>query len=177
MKKLEPRQRLFVLEYLRDLNATQAAIRAGYSKKTARSQAADNLTKPNIKREIDKAIKKRSQRTEITADMVLNELSIIAFSDLKNHIEINDDTGAMRAKEFREMPGNSSRALEMIREDRMIREDSKGNDSIINEKVTFKLHSKTAALEMLAKHLGLYERDNDQRKPSLFKIVYEGEEK
>ncbi|MBE3131295.1 MAG: hypothetical protein IMZ54_11370, partial [Acidobacteria bacterium] len=81
---------------------------------------------------------------------------ILGRSDLQNYIEINDDTGAIRAKGFAEMPPGASRALEMIREDRMIREDSKGKDSIINEKVTFKLHSKINALELLGKHQGLF---------------------
>lgn len=156
-KKNAPRRDLFVKEYLVDFNATQAAIRCGYSKKTARFQGCELLTKPNIRKAIAAAIEKRSLRTQITADRVLQELAIIAFSDIQNYIEINDDTGAIRAKGFDEknMPKNASRALESITENRTIHEDAKGEDSIINEKVTFKLWSKTEALKLAMQHLGM----------------------
>jgi phage terminase small subunit len=154
--KLGPRQRLFVHEYLVDLNATKAAERSGFSKKTARQQGARLLSKVNIQKAIQAALKKREKRTEITQDRVLKELAICGFSDLKNYIDIDPDTGAIRAKGFGEMPQYASRALESIREDRMIREDAKGKDSIINEKVTFKMHSKLTALELIGKHLGMF---------------------
>lgn len=69
--ELGPRQAAFVREYLVDLNATQAAIRAGYSKKTARSVGQENLTKPDIKSAIDAALNERAKRTEVTADYVI----------------------------------------------------------------------------------------------------------
>jgi phage terminase small subunit len=154
--KLGLRKRRFIQEYPVDLNATKAAERSGFSKKTARQQGARLLSNVNIQKAIQAALKKREKRTEITQDRVLKELAIVGFSDLKNYIEINDDTGAIRAKGFGEMPEGASRALESIREDRMVREDAKGEDSIINEKVTFKLHSKLNALELIGKHLGMF---------------------
>jgi phage terminase small subunit len=156
-KKSSPRRDLFPQEYIVDFNATKAAIRCGYSKKTARSQGSELLTKPDIQKAIAAAIGRRSKRTEITADRVLQELAIIAFSDIQNYIEINDDTGAIRAKGFNEksMPEGASRALESITENRTIREDAKGEDSIINEKISFKLWSKTDALKLAMQHLGM----------------------
>lgn len=74
MSKLTAKQSLFIKEYLVDLNATQAAIRAGYSKKTARQAGAENLSKPAIKDALDKAIKKRAAKVEITAEKVLKDL-------------------------------------------------------------------------------------------------------
>ncbi len=73
-KKLTPKQSLFVKEYLVDLNATQAAIRAGYSQKTAGSVGAENLTKPEIASAVQEEMDKRSERTEITSDYVLNTI-------------------------------------------------------------------------------------------------------
>ena len=70
--KLNAKQQLFVEEYLVDLNATQAAIRAGYSKKTAKEMGYENLTKPHIADAIVKAKDKRSKRTQIDSDYVLN---------------------------------------------------------------------------------------------------------
>lgn len=68
---MTPKQSAFVNEYLIDLNATQAAIRAGYSEKTARQTAAENLSKPDIAEAVQKAMNERAERTEITADYVL----------------------------------------------------------------------------------------------------------
>ncbi|WP_198536599.1 terminase small subunit [Paenibacillus sp. DMB5] len=78
---LTAKQKLFATEYLVDLNATQAAIRAGYSAKTAGSVGQENLTKPEIKIAIKKAMDKRSERTEITADMVLQHWREVATAD------------------------------------------------------------------------------------------------
>jgi phage terminase small subunit len=71
---LNQRQRRFVAEYLIDLNATQAAIRAGYSEKTARSVGSENLTKPDIAAAISAGVRKQSERADISAQDVLNGL-------------------------------------------------------------------------------------------------------
>ncbi|MFW5438107.1 terminase small subunit [Paenibacillus apiarius] len=78
---LTAKQNAFVQEYLIDLNATQAAIRAGYSAKTARKIGQENLTKPDIQKAIQEAMGERSERTEITADMVLRRWWDIATAD------------------------------------------------------------------------------------------------
>jgi phage terminase small subunit len=78
MSELTPKQQRFVEEYLIDLNATQAAIRTGYSEKTAKEQASRLLTNANISRAIEEAVKSRSERTEITQDYVLTGLKEVA---------------------------------------------------------------------------------------------------
>lgn len=103
-KELTPKQHAFVREYLVDLNATQAAIRAGYSKATAGSIGQENLTKPEIAAAIELAMAKRSKRTEVTQDRVLQELARIAFGDVRKIFtddgrllspgEMDDDTAA-----------------------------------------------------------------------------------
>jgi len=70
--KLTPKQKMFCKEYLIDLNAAQAAIRAGYSKKTAKEQGHRLLTNVHIADYVQKNMNKRSEKTEITADYVLN---------------------------------------------------------------------------------------------------------
>lgn len=74
MASLTPKQERFVLEYLVDLNATQAAIRAGYSERTARQTGAENLAKPVIAAAIQEAQAARAARVEITAEWVLRQL-------------------------------------------------------------------------------------------------------
>lgn len=82
---LTEKQKRFVEEYLVDLNATQAAIRAGYKEKTARTIGAENLTKPDIAAAIQKAIADRQERTAITQDMVLKELAVIGFGKASDY--------------------------------------------------------------------------------------------
>lgn len=77
--KLTDKQSLFVKEYLVDLNATQAAIRSGYSEKTAQAIGAENLTKPVIAEALQKAMDERAKRVEVNQDYVLETiLSTIA---------------------------------------------------------------------------------------------------
>ena len=77
LKKLTGKQTMFVKEYLVDLNATQAAIRAGYNPKRAYSMGWENLKKPEIDVAIQKAMIDRGNRTEITADKVLTDIELI----------------------------------------------------------------------------------------------------
>ena len=83
MPKLTEKQKRFCEEYLIDHNATQAAIRAGYSAKTANRIASQNLSKLDIQNYLELLMQERSKRTEITADSVVNEIAKIAFSDAK----------------------------------------------------------------------------------------------
>ncbi len=78
MAKLTPKQQAFVDEYLISLNATQAAIKAGYSPKTARQIGEQNLSKLDIKRAISDAQQKRIQRTQVTQDEVISGLLLEA---------------------------------------------------------------------------------------------------
>ena len=81
MAKLTPKQRRFVAEYLVDLNATQAAIRAGYSPKSAARIAVELLNKTHVQAEIRKAMADREERTGVTQDWVVQELYKIAHAD------------------------------------------------------------------------------------------------
>jgi phage terminase small subunit len=93
MRKLTPKQQRFVDEYLIDLNGAQAAIRAGYSEKTAKEIASENLTKPNVIEAVSAAQAARSKRTQVDADWVLERLETEAKADLA---DIYDDSGALK---------------------------------------------------------------------------------
>ena len=104
MKKLSPKQNLFVQEYLIDKNATQAAIRAGYSAKTAEIIGFENLRKPKIKEKIDYELATEAERLGITRQRVLDEMARCAFFDvrklfnadgsLKDILDLDPDTAA-----------------------------------------------------------------------------------
>lgn len=89
---LTDKQRRFVDEYLIDLNATQAAIRAGYSEKTAYRTGADNLRKPQIAEAVAKAKSQRSERTKIDADWLLRRLADEAEADVA---DLYDESGQL----------------------------------------------------------------------------------
>ena len=99
MANLTPKQQRFVEEYLIDLNATQAAIRAGYSEKTAKSIGQENLTKPDIQKAIEEAQNKRQKQTQIDAAYVLKRLVEIDQMDV---LDIMDDDG--NVKPLRDWP-------------------------------------------------------------------------
>lgn len=90
MSKLTPKQQRFVDEYILDLNATQAAIRAGYSEKTAREQGARLLSKVNIQAAIQELMQERSEKTRVDAQYVLDRLHQIDQLDVG---DILDDAG------------------------------------------------------------------------------------
>lgn len=93
MANLTPKQQRFVEEYLIDLNATQAAIRAGYSEKTAQEIGSENLSKPMVAKAIADAQLKREERTKIDADYVLRRLVEIDQMDV---LDIMDDQMKIR---------------------------------------------------------------------------------
>ncbi len=152
MAELNDKQKRFCEEYLIDLNATQSAIRAGYSKKTAYSIGDENLRKPEIKDYISKLKNNRSERTEITADMVIQELAKIGFADIKNYFE-----GDEAQKDITTLDNKLTAAVSSIKVT-----ESSGKDWSKTTK-EFKLHDKVKALEDLGKHLGVFEKDNKQK--------------
>lgn len=139
--KLTPKQKRFVDEYLIDLNATQAAIRAGYSPKTANEQAAQLLAKLSIQNYLHKRQSERVQRTEITQDRVLQELAAVGFARGTDYAEIAPD-GTVRLIPTEQLSGQQRAAVLGIRETR--------------DGVEIKLADKVRALELLGKHLGLF---------------------
>lgn len=156
---LTAKQQRFVDEYLIDLNATQAAIRAGYSKKTARQIADQNLSKLDIKAALEKRMQSRSARTEITQDMVLRELAKIGFSDIRKVVRWGET-------QVRMVDGEEGEAEDMVPYHGLalidstdvddataaaIAEVSQGRDGL-----KVKLHDKKGALVDIGRHLGMF---------------------
>jgi len=150
---LTAKQQLFVLEYLVDKNATQAAIRAGYSKRTAKQTGTENLSKPIIKTEIDAELEKQKARITFTADQVLEELARIGLSDMSDFIEI-DEGGAIRALPLNTLAEGKSRIIKKVKEKRTIKSTPEG-DQILDSTYEFELCDKVKSLELLARNMGL----------------------
>lgn len=142
---LTEKQKRFVAEYLVDLNATQAAIRAGYSKKNADKIGHELLGKTRVSDAIQEAMNERSSRTEITQDMVLRELAAIGFSKATDYVNIQD--GVVRLKDTDGMTDAQKSAIASI-------EDGKYGAKV-------RLHDKVRALEKLGEHLGMFHGKSD----------------
>jgi phage terminase small subunit len=142
---MNDKQQRFCEEYLIDLNATQAAIRAGYSPKTAKEQGCVLLTKPNIRSCVDKALAERSKRTGINADRVVRELARLGLINATDVINADDAT----------LKGDAGRddtaAIASVKVKIIPTEDGE----IVEREI--KLHDKNKSLELLGKHLGMFE--------------------
>lgn len=141
---LTAKQKLFVREYLIDLNATQAAIRAGYSVKTAEAIGHENLRKPKIAKEVEKAMSEREQRTEITADRVLKELAKIGFANMSDYTTWGPKGVAL--KDASTLTLEQAAAISEVSE----------TITEAGGSIRFKLHDKISALEKIGKHLGMF---------------------
>lgn len=150
MDELNPRQRRFALEYLVDLNGTQAAIRAGYSKKTAAEQSTENLRKPHIRAFLDRALERREARLEIKSAAVLAELARIALADVGSAF---DDAGNLLP--IKQIPEDTRRAISGVDIEELWEGRGDEREHIGNlRKVKF--WNKVASLEALGKHLNLF---------------------
>lgn len=141
---LTKKQKMFIEEYLIDLNATQAAIRAGYSPATAKDIGCENLAKPNIRVCIDRAMAERSKRTGANAARVVEELAKIAFV---NTGEVIDTKNAM----IKDSATDEDKAA--IQSVKVKTFSTESGDSVERE---IKMADKIKALELLGKHLGMW---------------------
>ena len=160
MPKLEKRQQLFVDEYLIDLNATQAAIRAGYSPHTANEQGSRLLANVKVKNEIGKKMAVRSRRTGINQDRVLLEIAKIAFVNPIDVINMDEATvynGADR---------DDTAAIASVKVKRIPTEEG-----CITEREV-KIHDKLKALKMIGDHLNMWNKsENDETAEKITKLL------
>lgn len=141
---LTDKQERFCQEYLVDLNAMQAAIRAGYSEATAGAIGHENLNKPEIQERVAELMKERSDRTKITQDRVLAEIAAVAFYR-PSRVLVTSPSGDV----FMDYSKAEAEDLDMITE--VKRTPGKFGDSVAIKRV-----DKLKALEMAGRHLGLF---------------------
>ena len=150
---LTSKQFIFCKEYLIDFNATRAIIKAGYSKNSAETQGSRMLTNVKVKAYITKHKAERAEKLDITADKVLKEIANVAFFDIRN---IFDGSSLKQVSDLEE---KTARALSSVKS-RIEKLDGEN----FAEVVEVKANDKLKALDMLSRHLGLYEKDNEQNK-------------
>ena len=150
--KLSPKQARFVEEYLKDLNAAGAVIRAGYSKRNAKQKGYGLRELPKIQAAITAAIQARSKRTDADADAVIAELNLIAFSNMLDYMSIRDDGTVVL--DFSGVDRDKAAAiLELVVDEYT---DGKGDDARPAKRTKFRLADKKGALVDIGRHLGLF---------------------
>jgi phage terminase small subunit len=162
--KLTPKQARFVQEYLIDLNAAQAAIRAGYSAKTARVIGHEILTKPDIAAAIEKAMAERAERTRLTADWVVEELRKLAGANMLDYMKSTPQGDPYL--DFSALTRDQGAALHEVTVEDYV--EGRGEDARAVKRVKFRLHDKQVALVSLGRHLGIF--DQKARKPTKVKV-------
>ena len=152
---LSPKQEIFCLEYLVDLNATQAAIRAGYPQKSARSMGHKLLSNEKVQERLKVLFDERRARLEVTGDNTIKELARLAFSDLKDFARWGQRRVLVKQGKGKRRKGVMFNFVDFINSDQVdgaqvqsVKIDKHGQASI-------KLYDKTKSLETLARHFGL----------------------
>lgn len=157
----------FCDKYFETLNGTQSAIYAGFSEKTARSQASQMLDTDQVQEYLDQLRVIYQEKTGISTLKVLNEIARLSFSDIR---EYYTEDGSL--KNIKELSDDAAAALAGVEVDELF-EWVDGQKVSIGHSKKVKIYDKLAALEKLARHLGIYAEDNNQSKPitqQIFKI-------
>lgn len=155
--KLTDKQQRFCEEYVIDFNGTQAAIRSGYSVKTAAEQSSRLLSNVKIQEFIRSLQKQTSEKLNITKERVLEEYAKIAFFDIREVFDV--DGGLINVKQ---LDDSSAGSIASIKSSEEWGEDEEGNRTITGTIKEVKVFDKIRALQDLGKHLGLFQKDNEQ---------------
>lgn len=171
VSKLTPKQQRFVQEYLVDYNATQAAIRAGYSKKTANVQGAQNLAKLSIQEEIQRLGQKTAQKLDISREWVLQRLATIAGADVTDFLSVTTEPATKLGihpitGEVINVPGGYQQTVRITDTDKIPAGKTAALASIKQgaNGIELKLHDSVRALELLGKATGAF--DNTTAAPA-----------
>lgn len=144
---LNERQQRFIVEYRKDLNATKAAIRAGYSRKTAHSQGPRLLENVEIRAALSGAQAKALERAELSAERVLEELRRLGFSNVQDLFDANGDL-----KPLHTLTRDQAACISSIE---VVMKNATAGDGKIDRVLKIKVWDKRATLELLAKHFAL----------------------
>lgn len=158
-RPITPQQELFAQEYVKTLNGTQAAIAAGYSERSASAQASDLLNRPNVKARIIELKDRVREANAVTAQRVIDELAKVALSNIKHYVDAGNEV-----KDLSEIPDEHGAVVSSIKVTKKTYEGENGSST--EKTVAFKLWDKVAALDKLGRHFGIFEKDNEQSRPT-----------
>jgi phage terminase small subunit len=158
-KTLSARELAFLIEYFKDFNGTKAAIRSGYAESSAAVSACLILQRPRVIEAFEKFEKHLATRFVNSKERVMKELSLLAYSDIKDYILVVD--GKTYIKSLDALPPQISRAIKKLKGTRTVKRlKSKEKDTTLSEEETelmeVELYDKKLALELIGKEMGLF---------------------
>jgi phage terminase small subunit len=151
---MTPKQKLFIKEYLVDLNATRAAIAAGYSEKGADVAGARLLGNVRVKEQIEQALTKVCAKLDITVEKVLGELAKLGFSNMQDYIVVTEEGFAYA--DLSKLTRDQAAAIQEITTDSYTERTGEGDEIRVVKKCKFKLGDKRGSLELLGRYLKLF---------------------
>ena len=154
--ELTPRQERFVEEYLVDRNATQAAIRAGYSERSAKNTGSRLLTLEGVKSAIRARGAAALARIEVTEERTLQEVAAVGFSNIKDFLEWDKDRGLI-VKDSADIPDVLAAAIESVEDQVLTTTNKDGTRTYTRHKIKIKLYPKLPALQLISEYIGLTE--------------------
>lgn len=163
-KGLTPKQKRFCEEYVIDFNATQAAIRVGYSAKTANEQAARMLANVSISEYIAQLQLQMKERSGVDADDVVGELAVCAFANIQDFFD--DKNRFLGISKINRRSAGAIKSIKIT--------EHKGKRGATKVTTEFTLHDKPGTLQQLGKHLGIFKEDNSQKKLEMPDIIMPG---
>ncbi len=145
----------FVNQYLIDLNGTKAAERSGYSADSAQEIASQLLARPDIRALIEEAQKARIDRTQLSQDLTVNEIKVIAFSDVADFVLVKEN-GVIEQRPFSELKKEQTRCVKKIKQ--TVRTAQSSDGTVIHQTAVLELelYDKVKSLELLGRHLGIF---------------------
>jgi len=161
---LTPKMKLFCEEWIIDFNATRAAISAGHSERSAAEIGSENLTKPKIQAYIRDLMAERSERTQVTADMVVTRLAQIAFADIDRIVKVVEKAAPDTTTTGESGTDSSKKQNVVVFPTDSIPKHMRGAIAGIKQGrdgIEVKVHDPIAALQLLGRHLGMW---NDKLK-------------
>ena len=181
--ELTDKQKAFVAEYLVDLNGTQAAIRAGYSRDSARQIASENLSKPDIAEAIDKAL---AERGGVTRTRIVDELARIGFADIREVVSWRPEVIGIEPPEDDEdgEPVKVIQSRVTVLDSATLTADTAAAIAEVSQgaqgQLRIKMHDKPAALERLGRALGMFKdrlehtgKDGAPLIPTAARVIFE----
>jgi len=165
---LSDREDVFVHEYIKDFNRTQAAIRAGYTTQTARHNSDEIMARPAVRKAVDRLLNERKERLKVDSDRIVQEIASVAWSDINSFLAVEP----YEVHDFeRRIVDGKVQKVEVTRIEERIRLrsawhtiDSRPIQSIKDGKdgLSFKMHDKMKALELLARIFKLVGDEKDK---------------
>jgi phage terminase small subunit len=167
--KAETRLELFAREYVIGLNGTRAAIASGYSPNGAEVTASRLLRNTKVQRLINRLLAKRFSKLDLKAEQIIEELARLAFSNMMDYIRVNGEGDAYL--DFSKLTRDQAAPIQEITSE--VYTEGKGGEAREVKRTKFKLSDKAKSLELLGRHLKMFETEADGAKPEI-KVVLIG---